>query len=265
MRSPRSNAPYANFLKALVQRYGPHGSFWTDPVAAGADPAVADLERAEHPGVLAGAAVRQSYVSLLRAAHSAIKSADPGAKVVLAGLPNFSWIAARADLQGPTARAALFDVVAVHPYTKQPQRRDHDPDQGPADDERCRRRAQADDRRRDQLALLAGQDRHNIGFDFATTEAGQARNIAAMLPMLGQTGSALGLPAFYYYTWVGAEQRNALAFDFAGLLQLDIGHGVIDEAGLRERSDRRALALERCRQKGHGRHPLPEGRLAVRH
>ena len=33
-----------------------------------------------------------SYVSLLRAAHTAIKHADPGAKVVLGGMPNYSWL-----------------------------------------------------------------------------------------------------------------------------------------------------------------------------
>ena len=63
-----------------------------------------------------------------------------------------------------------------------------------------------------------GQTPHNAGFDFATTPAGQARNIAALLPMLGSERVKLRLQAFYYYTWIGAEQRNALAFDFAGLL-----------------------------------------------
>ena len=56
------------------------------------------------------------------------------------------------------ARGGLFDVVAVHPYTKQPAGRDHDPAAGPQRDERRRRHAQADHRRRDQLALVAWAD-----------------------------------------------------------------------------------------------------------
>ena len=58
---PRSNGPYASFLKALVQRYGPNGSFWRLNPGVVKVPIrpMADLERAEHPGVLVGAAVRQ--------------------------------------------------------------------------------------------------------------------------------------------------------------------------------------------------------------
>src|SRR5207248_9639332 len=55
------------------------------------------------------------YVARLRAGHRAIKSADPGAKLVLAGLPNASW----RDL-AKIYRAGgrpWFDVAAVHPYT----------------------------------------------------------------------------------------------------------------------------------------------------
>ena len=37
----------------------------------------------------------RSYVRLLRAAHAALRAADPGATVVLAGLPNESWKALR--------------------------------------------------------------------------------------------------------------------------------------------------------------------------
>ena len=93
-----------------------------------------------------------------------------------------------------------------------------------------------------------GQTPHNTGFDFATTAAGQARNIAAILPMLGQDRLRLRLQAFYYYTWIGSEQRNALAFDFAGLLKLTSGK--VSEKPAFRAFRQAALALERCRQKG---------------
>ena len=129
--------PYASFLKALVHRYGPHGTFWqADPAPRSADPDVADLERAEHPELLAGKPFARSYVKLLEAAHDAIKSADPGARVVLAGLPNYSWLVPQIDLRIPGARG-MFDVVAVHPYTTTP-RRGHDPELSPCCHERCR-------------------------------------------------------------------------------------------------------------------------------
>src|SRR5205085_6557189 len=61
-----------------------------------------------------------TYVALLREARNAVKRADPTAKIVLAGLANFSWKALAQIYAVPGARS-LFDIVAVHPYTAQAQ------------------------------------------------------------------------------------------------------------------------------------------------
>ena len=201
---PKRVGPYANFVKALVQRYGPHGTFWPEPGDhEAADPHVADLERAEHPGVLVAAAdLRELLRGAAEAAHAAIKSADPGAKVVLAGFPNFSWVALQRIYDVRGART-LFDVVAVHPYTKEPQGVITILDQGPPGDER--RGRQRKPMIADEISWPSslGKTPHNNGFDFATTEAGQARNIATLLPLLGRDRRSLNLAGFYYYTWVG--------------------------------------------------------------
>ena len=52
----------------------------------------------------------------LRAVAAGVRSADPGATIVLAGLTNRSWLALR-QLYKFGARG-LFDVVALHPYTR---------------------------------------------------------------------------------------------------------------------------------------------------
>ncbi len=246
---PRTDGPYASFLKALVQRYGPNGSFWRLNPGVVKVP-IRQWQIWNEPNIRAFWSAQpyaKTYVSLLKAAHSAIKSADHGAKVVLAGFPNFSWIALKRIYAVKGARS-LFDIVAVHPYTKQPS--------GVITILTKVRQTMtaAGDGRKPMIAdeiswpSSRGQTPHNTGFDFATTAAGQARNIAAILPMLGQDRLRLRLQAFYYYTWIGSEQRNALAFDFAGLLKLTSGK--VSEKPAFRAFRQAALALERCRQKG---------------
>jgi hypothetical protein len=88
----------------------------------------------------------------------------------------------------------------------------------------------------------------NQHFDFNTTPAGQARDIAAVLPLIGANRVALRLIGFYYYTWIGVEKRHAGAFRFAGLNRLS-GDQVAAKPALGAFT-KGALALEGCRAKG---------------
>jgi hypothetical protein len=85
-------------------------------------------------------------------------------------------------------------------------------------------------------------------FDFDTTEAGQARNIAAVMPMLAAQRVQLRLAAFYIYTWVGPESKHAEAFDYAGLLRY--AGGAVTAKPALSAFRRAALALEHCQDKG---------------
>ena len=90
-RLPRSAAPPAeqawrDFLKALVARYGPGGTYWATAYRqqfgaerhAAADPVLADLERAQPEEVLRARRPRRGkYARLLQISHDAIKSRDP--------------------------------------------------------------------------------------------------------------------------------------------------------------------------------------------
>jgi hypothetical protein len=245
LATPKSPAPYANFLTALVHRYGPHGSYWSS-----------------HPGI-PRLAIRTwqiwnepnlayywpqpfaaGYVTLLRAAHGAIKRADPGAKVVLAALTNFAWKSIGRIYRQRGARH-LFDIVAVNGFTKTPN--------NVIVYLRIMRNAliHLGDGHKPLLATEvswpSAQGRSPQHFDFNTTEAGQARNIAAVLPMLGAMRTQLGLIGFYYYTWVGDQTPHAMAFSFAGLLDLKRGALVAKPALSAFRQG--ALTLEQCRQK----------------
>jgi hypothetical protein len=216
---PKSSGPYAAFLKALVQRYGPRGSFWIS------QPRTLPIHQWQiwnEPNLQSFWPMKYfpgRYVTLLKAAHAAIKSADRGAQVVLGGLPNFSWVDLSRIYKVRGARNA-FDVIAVHPIIA------------------------------DEVSWPSsrGQTDQNGRLDFVTTEAGQAHNLNVLIGLLAKNRTRLGLAGFDYYTWATPERPNAQPFDYAGLLKIRNGDYIEKPAYKVFRSD--ALALERCKQKG---------------
>jgi hypothetical protein len=245
--TPAKPAPYANFLSALVHRYGPDGSFWAgNPRAV----PVRTWQIWNEPNITTfwpRQPFQPAYVALLRASHDAIKRADPGAKVVLAGMPNYSW-QQLGKIYAIRGARRLFDVVAAHPYTKDPQ--------GVITILEKLRAVmdKAGDRTKPIVAdevgwpSSHGRTSQNGGLDFVTTEAGQASRIAQLLPLLGRNRVRLRLMGFDYYTWAGIEGRNARALDFAGLERFRAGEFVGKPALGAFRAA--ALGLEGCRQKG---------------
>jgi hypothetical protein len=249
---PRSPGPYAAFVKALVMRYGPHGTFWQAnpqiprvPVRMWQvwnEPNVyAFWPQSPRPWYL-------TYVTLLRAAHAAIKQADPRAKVVLAGLPNYSWLdLAKIEKHGGRK---LFDVAAVHPYTRRPQgvieiigfvRRVLDRYGG------SNKPILADEI---SWPSARGTGAEGVGFDIVTTEAGQAAKIAKMLPLLARDRRRLGLAGFDYYDWASQGIPANGAFDYAGLFRFSGSDYEFSPKPAYYAFRRAALAMEGCRAKG---------------
>jgi hypothetical protein len=246
---PKSPAPYGAFVKGLVRRYGPGGSFWSAHRGSPTVP-ITMWQIWNEPSILEFWPVQPfaaRYVALLRAAHEAIKSADPTAEVVLAGLPNYSWLDL-ARIYGVRGARSLFDVVAVHPYTRNPR--------GVITILSYVREVmnQAGDERKPILAdeiswpSSRGQTELDPSYDFTTTEAGQARNIGKLLPMLASNRRRLGLLGFYYYNWAGSEQHGGSPFGFSGLFRVRSARFIAKPAFDVFRGD--ALAIEGCRAKG---------------
>jgi hypothetical protein len=244
---PRTPGPYAAFMKALVQRYGPHGSFWVS------QPQVVPIRQWQiwnEPNLQSFWPMKYfpgRYVTLLKAAHAAIKGADPHAQVVLGGLPNFSWVDLTRIYKVKGARNA-FDVVAVHPYTKNPQ--------GVIKIIRLVRGVTFGNHQgkkpiiADEISWPSsrGKTNQNGKLDFVTNEAGQAHNLNVLIGLLAKDRTSLGLAGFDYYTWAEPEAPNELPFDYAGLLKIVSGNYIEKPAYKVFRSD--ALALEHCKQKG---------------
>jgi hypothetical protein len=91
---PRDPATYAAFLRTLVGRYGPRGSFWAANRSLPRRP-VRSWQIWNEPNIAINFVGVRSwpapYARLLRAAYRAVHGADRGARVVMAGLANFSW------------------------------------------------------------------------------------------------------------------------------------------------------------------------------
>jgi len=243
---PARTGPYASFLTALIDRYGPRGTFWqTDrprvPVR------MWQIWNEPNLSLYWPQPFAQSYVKLLRAAHRAIKRADPRATVVLGAIANAAWRWLDKIYRIHGARR-LFDVVAVNAFTSTPSR--------VLEFLRLVRRAinRLGDRRKPlfytEMSWPTAVGQSFETFDWDTTEAGQARDIAAVVPMLAKHRKALGLGAYYYYTWMDAGTPGAFSdFDFAGLTTEQPGGTVVDKPGLAA-FKLAALEIEGCRAKG---------------
>ncbi len=243
--TPASYAPYARFMAALVHRYGPRGSFWNQHRAK---LPIRMWQIWNEPNIPQFWAIQPnfapSYVQLLRAAHDAIKSADPGAKVIMAGMVNGSWTSIAQIYNVPGAHR-YFDIVAAHPYTHYPAGvlTILDRVRGVMDS--------GGDRGKPILADEVGWN-SSLGkspqsFGVEVTEAVQASNLGTLMSLLAKARSRLTLLGFDWYDWAGIEDQGGFEFDFAGLFRLDGAQFIAKPVLAVFRRD--ALAQERCRQK----------------
>ena len=125
--TPDAERAWGDFLKALVDRYGPDGTYWTHEYAKqyGSDAVPMPIDSWQiwnEPNLSKYFAPKPSapeYAKLVQISHDAIKSQDPSARIVLAGMPGNGDVKAWTfldDLYGQPGFADSFDVAALHPY-----------------------------------------------------------------------------------------------------------------------------------------------------
>jgi hypothetical protein len=115
---PANPTDYTTYLVQLVKRYGPSGTFWAEHPEIPKRP-LRTWQIWNEPQLRYQWASRDweaGYGQLLHAAHDALKQADPGCTIVLAGATNFAWDALDA-LYAKGGIKGQFDVAALHPYT----------------------------------------------------------------------------------------------------------------------------------------------------
>ena len=218
---PRDPAEFARLLTALVARYGPAGSLWRERPDLPRTP-IRAWQIWNEPSLTRYWSVQPfapGYVRLLEAAAAAIRRADRGARVVLAGLPNESFAALR-SIYRAGGRGA-FDAVALHPYTGRVE-----------NVVRLIEAARREMRRAGDLRTpvwltelswpaAAGKVRGGtLGFE--TTDRGQASRLRAALRLLAERRRTLRIGKVVWYTWL-SEEGGANSFAWSGLRRLRDG------------------------------------------
>ena len=222
--APADLPAYASYLQELVARYGPGGTFWAEHPELPASPIRAwqiwnepDMEYQWTPR----RNWHQRYGALVRTADRALASADPGARLVLGGLTNFSWrelrtLYDRGDVRGH------FDVAALNAYTRET----------PNLIEIVRRGRKVMAARGDakvpirvtEFGASASRDRLKVGGDqdhLQTTDRKLAKLVLSSYEALAKNRRRLRVERAYWYTWASSYEVDADAgiFDFAGLVR----------------------------------------------
>jgi len=219
---PKDPAAYGDFMRLCIARYGPFGTFWSEHPEVPAIP-IRAWQVWNEPNLSAYFSVQpfaKPYVRLLRAARNAIKAADPGATVVMAGLANFSW----SDLERlyKAHVKGLFDIAAVHPFSGFPA--------NSVKIVRYNRRVmdRYGDRRKPiwltELTWTSAKGKTKNIHNWETTESGQAKRLAKGYELYVKARRKLRLQRIYWYTWAGYDSPPN-SFDYSGLRHSDAdGH-----------------------------------------
>jgi polysaccharide biosynthesis protein PslG len=224
---PEFASDYAAFMSRLVERYGPAGSFWAERPDLPRRPLREwQIWNEPHfdfywytPGD--DGAWAAEYVELLRAAHGAIKTADPGAQVVLAGFADASWkVLARAYEAG--ARGA-FDVATINLFTGRPGfvmaavrltrrvlRRYH----------QARKPIWVTETTFPAAKGLVPPPAEDWKRRWYTTKSGMANRLTELYRLGAANARRLRLARIYWYTWASSYRGQDDLFDYSGLLSV---------------------------------------------
>ena len=222
---PRRRSDYATYLAALVDRYGPGGKFWAEnpnlPVRPlrewqiWNEPHLPAYWDAPERGPFGYA---RAYPLLLRSSYNIIKSLDPGAKVVMAGITQRAWEEIEVLYQRGIKR--YFDVAALQIFP-QTVRRAVKATQFFRDAMRRR----GDGRKPIYLTEITwpaskGRTR-GIEYQRQETPRGMAAKLSGMYSAMAARRRRLGLRKVFWYTWASPYGRGGSIFNYAGLLRFD--------------------------------------------
>jgi hypothetical protein len=224
---PADYGEYAAFARALVERYGPRGSFWDENPELPRRP-VREWQIWNEPHLViywdapegSPAAWPAGYASMLRAVYPVIKAADPRARVVSGGLTNDSWNNLRALYRLGVRR--YFDVLAIQTYTS-----------GPRNLLRAFRLVRKvmrhhRDRRKPiwatEVSWPAARGRIRAPDYYRTiitTDARMARRLKQVYGMLvrRRNDPRYLVKRVYWYTWASRYRARHDIFDYSGLLR----------------------------------------------
>jgi len=228
---PKDAQDYARFMSGLVRRYGPGGEFARERPGQATLP-IRSWQVWNEPNALfywSEQPFAPGYTRLLKAAAIAIRKADPGAQVVLAGLVNESWHHIRKIYKAGGRR--YFDVAAIHPFTREPK--------NVVRILRLVRRAMAanGDRKKHMIvseftyASAAGKG-VSRSFGIEVTEKQQAGLLEKVYTLLAARRRELLLDRVYWASWLRYDKSGDDVFDYSGLRSVGPDGAIRDKPAL---------------------------------
>ncbi len=219
----RARSEWVGFLRDLVGRYGPRGSFWA---TAPARLPIRSWQVWNEPNFTLFWRPRPqpaAYARLLAVSARAIRGADPGARIVTAGVAPVGagflpWTFLRRLYAVPGVKAS-FDEVAVHPYSAR-----LDNTRAQVELERRIMVAAGDARTPLLVSELGVASQGEVASAFVQGEAGQASYLRQAFAMLVAHRRQWHLAGVDWFTWrdqPGADPhcsfcQGAGLFDVAG-------------------------------------------------
>jgi hypothetical protein len=232
--APTDPQLFAEFMRQLVGRYGPRGTFWTLNRGIPRTPVrqwqiwneqAADWMWASTPWPA-------SYTKFLRAGYGAVHRADRGAQVVAGSVVGIGgstpWSQLRLLYRAGAKR--YFDVVSVHPFTNNPRSVGDTVRRVVAILEltRAEMRRHGDSRKPVIVTELAfpaavGRVPRSRLLGLETTSSGQVKRLSAAYTQLAKDNRRLRIAQVYWFTWASPYDANSrqsdVSYRFAGLLR----------------------------------------------
>jgi hypothetical protein len=222
---PKSRNDYVTYLAALVERYGPDGTFWTDHPELPKHP-LREWQIWNEPHLPAywdapekgPYGYAKNYPLLLRASYNIVKSLDPGAKIVLAGITQRAWEEIEVLYQRGIKR--YFDVAALQIF---PQTVRRSVKATALYRDALNRRG---DRRKPiyltEITWPASKGKTDpIKYQRQETSRGMATKLGQMYAKMVGRRRALGIGKVFWYTWASPYGRGGSNFHYTGLLRWD--------------------------------------------
>jgi hypothetical protein len=217
---PAESSGFAEYLKALIARYGPSGSLWLEHPDVPKHP-VRAWEIWNEPNLkdyFTKQPFAKPYAALLRAAYPAVKGADPGATVLMASMANYSWRDLAKLLDGAGRSKLKFDAAGAHPFSGRPS--------NAVKIVRLNREV-LDKRGYKRVPLWlteltwssAKGKKKPLTQNWETTEGGQASRLRDVFKLLLKERKSLRLARVFWYTWATVDNGSPNSFDYSGLNQ----------------------------------------------
>ena len=251
---PKKRSDYVTYLAALVERYGPDGTFWSDHPELPSHP-VREWQIWNEPHLPAywdapekgPYGYARAYPLLLRSSYNIVKSLDPGAKIVLAGITQRAWDEIEILYQHHIK--PYFDVAALQIFPQTVKR-----SVKATGLYRAAMRARHDGRKPiyvTEISWPASKGRtQGIKYQRQETPSGMATKLGKMYSAMTRNRRKLRIGKVFWYTWSSPYGRGGSIFNYAGLQRFN-SQSFDAQPALRA-YQRAARRLEGCRKTATG-------------